>query len=233
MFNRENPTVVRDVAIIIWGIGILVAALVGFAAVLAMVSTEPNWAEITLAISTIVMTLATAGLAVAAVFALGSINETRHARNAETTMDISRRWAHADFREVRRKVEHYATVGPENLAYPDGGGPVGLKESMQKLRTTNDPAYRELRTEPDYFEDLAILIDHQAITFPIVNECFGYSIPYRWSLWKPTVDALRERANEPAIYIEFEKLAKRLAAINPNSVEVDAAGEIVWRGFID
>ena len=65
-----------------------------------------------------------------------------------------------------------------------------------------------------------------------MNERFGYSIPYRWSLWKPTVHALRERANEPAIYIEFEKLAMGLAAINP-SVEVDDAGEIAWRGFID
>jgi hypothetical protein len=228
MVNRSLVSAI----VIVWSAAILLAVCVGAAFVLAAVSPEPNWSEITLAIGTAVLALATVGLVVAAFFALGSINESRHARNAETTMDISRRWAEKDFREMRRKVEQFAKSGPDNLTYAGGGGPDGLKESMQKLRASNDPAYRELRTEPDYFEDLAILLNHEAITFAIVNECFGYSIPYRWSLWKPTVYALRERANEPSIYVEFERLAKRLAGINP-SVETDAAGEIVWRGFID
>ncbi len=148
-------------------------------------------------------------------------------------MAISRRWGETSFCNVRRLVEHYAKKDPDGVAYSDGGSPADLNESMKMLRAANHTHYRLLRTEPDYFEDLAILIDHEAITFPIVNECFGYAIPYRWSLWEPTIQELRRRAHEPLIYIEFEKLAYKLARINPNSVQKDGAGRIMWQGFID
>ncbi|MGO9154885.1 DUF4760 domain-containing protein, partial [Mycobacterium sp.] len=88
-----------------------------------------------------------------------------------------------------------------------------------------------LLIDPNSLEDLAILVERGGIDFGIVNLSLGYIVPYRWSLWKPTVDAFRAEAKEPLIYWEFEKLAKRIAEKNPHSVKLDAAGEIIWEGF--
>jgi hypothetical protein len=70
------------------------------------------------------------------------------------------------------------------------------------------------------------LIKHHGIDFDIVYDALGYNIAYFWRLWKPTVDELRR--DQPLIYKEWEQLAKRIAAIDPQ-IKLDAQGEIVWR----
>jgi len=197
--------------------------------------TGPNWADILTAFSTFV-------LAVAALLALAAIGESRRARNALQMTELSRRWDEEVNLQVRRKVHDYAENGlPRRLLrFPIrlgvGGwtttapGPDRLKECIMKLRKDNDPEYRELLREPNFLENLAILVERHGIDFGIVNLSLGDIIAYEWSLWKPTVYACRHD-DEPLLYCEFEKLAKRIAKKNPDSVKVDSAGDIIWERF--
>jgi hypothetical protein len=194
--------------------------------------TGPNWADIVTAVSTF-------ALAVAAFLALAAIFESRRARNALQMTELSRRWDEESNRQVRRKVRDYAENGlPRRLLrspmrFGVGGWtttstePDRLKECMLRLREDNDPEYRELLTEPNFLEDLAILVDRRGIDFRIVNRSLGYLVADRWALWKPTIDVFR--ADDPLNFCEFEKLANRIAKKNPHVL--DAAGEIIWHGF--
>jgi Domain of unknown function (DUF4760) len=200
--------------------------------------TGPNWADIVTALSTSV-------LAVAALLALAAIVESRRARNALQMTELSRRWDEEINQQVRQKVHDYAKNGlPRRLLrspmrFGVGGwstatpGPARLKECIMKLQEENDPEYRQLLTEPNFLEDLAILIQRHGIDFGIVNQSLGSAIAYRWSLWKPTVDELRKLKKEPRTFTEFEELARRIAKKNPRSVKVDAAGRIIWDEFRD
>ena len=123
-------------------------------------------------------------------------------------------------RQVRQKAMDCAAKGPGGVNYATPG-PDGLRDSVLKLRADNHIDYRLLPTEPNFLEDLAILVARGGIDFEIVNLSVGYLVAYRWSLWKPTIDARRELAHEPLIYNEFEKLAKRFAAENPHSLHVN------------
>jgi hypothetical protein len=234
VFDRKDPTVLRGVAVIIWGIAVLLSVMVGSAVVLAMLSTEPNWSEITLALATVVMALATAGLALAAFLALGSLGEARAARNAVAAMELGRDWDSDESLDLRLRVTELAKKGLDGTKYTSPG-PEGLKSSFETLRNPDGPPeyakeYGRLLKQPNSFDSLAQLVKHRGIDFDVVYDSIGYNVSYWWSLWKPTVDELRRIANQPLIYKDFEELAKRIAAIDP-SVAVDADGEIVWGGF--
>ena len=47
-------------------------------------------------------------------------------------------------------------------------GPDRLKECIKRLQEANYPEYRELKTDPNFLEDLAILIQRGGIDFGIV-----------------------------------------------------------------
>lgn len=194
----------------------------------------PNWAEIAVAFLTLV-------LVVAALLALGAVrwarraaNEARRARNAVQMAELSRRWDEETNLEVRRQVKCYATVGVDGFNHLAAEGPYRLRESVMQLREVNAPDYRRLRTDPNFLEDLAILVNSGGMDFDLVNRSLGFTVAYRWSLWKPTVDDIRKEEREARVYIEFEGLAKRIAKANPDTVkmEMDDAGEnqIVWEG---
>jgi hypothetical protein len=184
----------------------------------------PNWAEILTALLTVV-------LAGAAIFALSAVSESRRARNAVQMTDLSRRWDDEINREVRRLVVEYATKGVDSLNPIMISEPERLKISVMKRREENHEDYRKLLTEPNFLEDIAIMVQRGGMDFDLVNLSLGFSVPYRWSLWKPTIDELRRVDREPLIYKEFEWLARRIAAKNPHSVELDEDGEVVWEGL--
>jgi hypothetical protein len=223
VFRRENAATLGAVVVIIWGIAVLLSVLVGSAVVLAMLATEPNWSEITLALATVVLALATVGLTVAAFFALGSIREARLARNLAMYLELSKRRDSDEFLDVRRRVRELAAVAPDGTPHVSPG-PDGLKSSIETLRDTNDPEYRKLLRQPNFLQDVAILIKLQFVDLDIVLNSFGHTIPYQWSLWKPTIDEMRQTAKVPAIYEEFEHLAKRIAAGSPLLSEVHKQG---------
>jgi hypothetical protein len=220
MLNRS----LLAAATIVWAVAIVLAVLVGSAAVL---ETDPALPNIAAALGAWISALATVGLAVAAFLALGSVREARAARNAVAAMDLSRQWDSDESLDLRRRVTQLARQGPDGTAYAPPG-PEAFKSSFEKLAANNDPEYGVLLRQPNFLEDIAILVKHHGIDFDIVNDSLGYNIAYWWSLWKPTVDQLRR--SQPLIYKEFEQLAKRIAAIDPQ-LTLDARGEVLWNGF--
>jgi hypothetical protein len=229
VFSLKDRAVLRNVAVIIWGIAVLLTALIGCAVVLAMLAAEPNWSEITLALATVVLALATVGLTVAAFFALGSVGELRAARNAVAAMELSRQWDSDESLTSRLRVTELAKKEPgkygTEYATP---GPEGFRSSFEKLAAYNDPEYGKLLRQTNFLDDIALLIKYRGIDFDVVYDSLGFNIAYFWTLWKPTIDWLRH--DQPLMYEEFEKLAKRIAAIHPH-LKLDQSGEVAWPDF--
>lgn len=154
---------------------------------------DPNWAEVFTAI-------VNGLLVVAAFLALLQIGHARRARHAEAATEAARRWDDPAFRKLRATVQkRVKELGPE-----------GLRDEMMKLRDKASPEYFELLTILDYFEDLQILIKYRAISFRIVDDSLGNTVPTYWSIWAPFVRELRERNRDQRNYQNFEKLAKRI-----------------------
>jgi hypothetical protein len=217
MSDRETTRVLVSVAIVIWGIGILLIVVLWSAWLLTSDfdlladagpgGEGPNWAEITLALWTVVLAIATCALAVGAFLALGGLKESRRDRNVTAMTDMSRRWDDDHFRDVRRKIQDYA--GQEVSSRK------ALKDKVVQLRESNDPEYRELLTEPSFLEDLSILVKYEGIDFEIVKDSLGYIVWDRWCLWQPTIDELRGLRNEPSVFEYFQYLAERIKSDIP------------------
>lgn len=204
MSNQQETSNLVSVAVIIWGVGILIAVTVGSAAVLAMTMDEINWPEIVLAISTVGLTLATIALAVAALLALQSLGESRRDRHLTAMTDMSQRWDNEHFRSVRQII-HNVTGSQRDSRNK-------LRHAVIYYRATNHENYRKLLTEPSFLEDLAISINHGGIHFDIVKDSLGYIIWDRWCLWQPTVDELRDLRSERTVFVHFQELAEKMQA---------------------
>jgi hypothetical protein len=212
MLERKTAVLI-SVAVIIWGIAILLSALVGFALVLASTSEEPNWSEIILALATVGLTLATIALAVAAFLALQGLGESRRDRNAAAMTDMSQRWDNEHFRGVRRTIQDFAGTGS------DSGN--RLRDRIMELRSANAPKYHELLTEPSFLEDLSISVNYSGIDFKIVKDSLGYIVWDRWCLWHSTVQELRRQRNEPTVFEHFQQLAESIKREIPRLPDLD------------
>jgi hypothetical protein len=153
----------------------------------------PNWADVTTAITTVL-------LALAALIALAQIVLMRRAGLAESATEAARRWSEPSFQRASAKIQ----------AYLKKGGPENLKVEVMKLLDENSPEYYELLTIPDYFEDLAILIKYRAITFRIVDDAYGLTALAYWRDCQPLVVALREK--DQRVYNNFQILGNRIAS---------------------
>lgn len=217
MSSGQELSTLISAAVIIWGIAILLSASIGFAGVLAMTADEPNWTDITLAVATVGLTLATIGLAVAAFMALGALGESRRDRNALVMNDLSARWDNDHFRKVRYKIHEYAGSGTDSRDK--------LRDKIVQFREGNHEEYLLLLTEPGFLEDLAISIKHGGVYDRIVNDSLGYIIWDRWCLWQPTILELRRIRNEQSVYEHFERMAATMHRENPNLETFEA-----WTG---
>lgn len=185
----------------VWGSLSLVAVLC-VANVLLILCTDDPWPDVTLAVWTFGLTLATVALAAAAVVALRSIGESRRDRNAAAMTDLSQRWDNEHFRGVRHKIQHYSGTGPDSR--------IRLRERIIQLRNDNDESYRELLTEPSFLEDLQISLEYTGIDFNIVKDSLGYIIWDRWCLWQPAIEELRDLREERTVFEHFQTLAERI-----------------------
>lgn len=161
---------------------------------LAANASDPNWAETWTAYANI-------AVAIAALLALWQIVHARRARHAEAMTESARRWDERSFRQAR------ATVRRHN----DAGGPEGVKSGMLELRADGSDSFYELLSVLDYFEDIAILIKHRALTFRIVDDSLGTTVVEYWKYFEPFVKELRRRRNDQRSFENFEKLADRIS----------------------
>jgi hypothetical protein len=158
----------------------------------------PNWAEIVTGVSTFL-------LAVGAFMALLAILEARRARHAETITEAARRWDDQTLRHLRSRVQ---TVIAEE-------GEEGLRDHMLGLRAASAKEYFELLAIPDYFEDLAIMMNYRAVTFRMVDDSLGITVCNYWRLYSPFVTKLREIIKDHRTYENFEDLSERILKVHP------------------
>ena len=126
---------------------------------------------------------------------LVQIRDVRRTRDAQITIDISRRWDEEPLVSARLKVNKLGTdqaVCSEIL-------------SLQRRRSRE---YYELLSEPNYFEDLGILCESGALNRGMIRESFGALVAKRYDRWKLAVDELRKADADN--YKHFEDLAEEM-----------------------
>ena len=203
MSDSDESTTKRSVKPVICSAVSLLLVL-SIANYLLVACTDDSWPNVTLAIWTVGLTLATIALAAGAFLALRSLDESRRPRHLAAMTDMSQRWDSDHFRDVRK------TIHDDSGAQSDSRDK--LLNIMIHYRNTNHENYRKLLTEPSFLEDLAISIKHGGIHFDIVKDSLGYIIWDRWCLWQPTVEDLRDRRKERTVFVHFQELAEKMQA---------------------
>jgi hypothetical protein len=163
-----------------------------------MEKSGPNWAEVMTGWGTLALALFTLLLAGGGAVALLQLREARAARNAQTSLEMSARWRDPVFQRVRQQI---------STASQSGGG---LTQAMLKYYAAGAEEYRSFLMEPEYFEELVVLMKHGGIDFDVVQDSFGATIPHRWNVWRPFIEHIRREVEDPAAYIRFEYLAQRI-----------------------
>jgi hypothetical protein len=159
-----------------------------------MLATDPNWADIVLAVSTALGAVGLLFAIVAAFYAAQQVREARRSRHADMAAEFLRRWDEADLVETRRLVARFRT--PEELA-----------EAFQGFIAANSMDAYILYRELDYFEQLGALEHVGAFDFELIKVLSGPRLIERWKMWKPSIDAMGTD-----VYPMFEALVKRMDA---------------------
>lgn len=174
-----------------------------------------NWAEAMTGIGTVALAVGTLLLAliafVAAIYARRQLdsarddrNEERRSRHVETFVTVSQRWSDDQFRTVRQKIRTHF----------DAGGADGLMKVMVELGKAHNDEYWRLLTALDFFEDLAMLVNYDAIPIEMVDASLGTTVCQYWSMFSALTDRHRRTGKDPGWYSEFEGLSKQISDRN-------------------
>ena len=156
------------------------------------IGTGPNWAEIVTAIAT----AAVAGTVVVAIRQLQSSERDRH---VQIIAELTRRWNSVEMEQSRvEMLNHQPNV---------------LAAKIQQFLTTagGDPQFEILVRVPQFFEDVAVLIELGAIPPRWVRRAFGNGPAGTWMWWEPAIRLLQ--AQDRFAFTRFEQLAARLPVI--------------------
>src|SRR3954451_24311765 len=153
----------------------------------------PNWAEQLTAIGTAVLALSVLGAGVAAIFAGQQVREARRSRQAQTAVEVFRRWNEDALTETRRLVSGF-------------GGPDELATAFSGYVASNAPEAYVLYRELDYFEQLAALERIGAIDAEMIELLVGRSLPERWDMWEPALRATHGVAAYPLFHASSDRL---------------------------
>jgi hypothetical protein len=155
----------------------------------------PDWTAQVTAISTAVLAVGVLGAGIAALFAGQQVREARRSRQAQTAVEVFRRWNEDALTETRRLISGF-------------GGPGELATAFSGYVANNAPEAYVLYRELDYFEQLAALERIGAIDPEMIELLVGRTLPERWDMWEP---ALRATHGVTA-YPLFHSLAERMRA---------------------
>jgi len=175
---------------------------------------DPNWADVATAIAAIVAAVGVGAAFIAVLLTWRQLLEARRARLAEMTSDLSQRWDEDKLLWVRRRVSELGT----NLA-----------TEMQELRAEKHEDYFKLLREPNYLEDLGVLVRHEGIEFGVIQDSFGYLLVERWNRWRPFVEWLREEAQDETFLRELR--AARAGHHQPTDEAAALAVPLVTTGI--
>lgn len=132
-----------------------------------------------LAWATWVLVTATLGIAVAALFALRSLGESKRDRHVQLIAELGRRWDEEKLAEVRTKP----------LAFDN----VQLCEEITGCLASPEGSdlYVLLRV-PNFFEDIALMVESGGVDEELVNRAFRDLTLDQWEYWEKAIAAMRK-----------------------------------------
>ena len=68
---------------------------------------------------------------------------------------------------------------------------------------------------PNYFEDLAIMVEEGDLELEFVAKGFSALALWEWDYWKEAILLMRVELEDEQTYAEFEKLVNELRALEP------------------
>jgi Domain of unknown function (DUF4760) len=151
----------------------------------------PNWAEI---VSAVGAALAGGGV----LLAVRQLSESKRDRHVQVITDFGRRWDEDKMAEAREAL----------LPFDD----VKLAEKIGEClaHPADSDLYLFLRV-PNFFEDLALVVEFGSIDVELVSRAFRSLVLSEWKYWKPAITKFREGLDQAA-YSQFESLATVLEA---------------------
>jgi hypothetical protein len=159
----------------------------------------PSWTDKTIAIGTAIAAGGFVVTAIGAWFAYDQVKETRRDRHIQVLSEFGRRWDEQLLWEARERQFLYTD---EQLA-----------ARVDKWFKTQDRDVSDvpiLLRVPNYFEDLAIMVEAGRLEVKYVAQAMGSLALRMWEYWAPAVEKMREQA--PTSYTQFEKLVGELEA---------------------
>jgi hypothetical protein len=149
-------------------------------------TTAADWASVTGA----------AVVILAAIVGIQQLHQAVKTRHAQLLADLSRRWQEPTLEESRALAVLYGNR---------------LREQLEAHLTARDPESDILLRSLDFYEDLAVLVKHRALSFRMVRDSLGALICEEWEAWAEAVHFLRTRHRDDQIYENFQRLAERMA----------------------
>jgi len=150
--------------------------------------------------ATFALVAVTAGLAYAALRALGQLklaveqlDEVRRDRHVQVLSDFGRRWDEPHLWEAREKQFGIASDRLRDL--------VGVWFARRDRSASDVPI---LLRVPNFFEDLSIMVEAGKLEVKYVALSMGSLALGMWDYWQPAIEKMRETA--PTSYTQFEKL---------------------------
>ena len=122
--------------------------------------------------------------------------EAEKARRAQVLTELSKRWDDPLFSESRRKVSSFE------------GDPEGLSRRLRELDRKNHRDFYVFIRVANFFEDLALLVDEDAVSLELVEKSLGTPVGYYWNLFRCYI--LAEQQQEPATFEHFARLVEKL-----------------------
>lgn len=156
---------------------------------ITLAATAPNWAEIVTGIGSALTGLGVIGVAI-------SVMEARRDRHVLVLSELSRRWAGADLEEARTAMARH--------------GSVGLQEKVEAWFAAGgvNPEVELLLRVPNFYEDLAILVESGGLKFDLVWRSFAGPAIGCWQYWEKAISAIQGR--DAGAYVEYQNLVTKL-----------------------
>jgi hypothetical protein len=160
---------------------------------------DPNWAEVTAAVSTSVATLI---LIVTAIYAGRQLADARRTRDGALLVELSRRW---DEKPILDSQELFAEYGNDGIielirkVYEEGGA------TDAEVRT-----FSRLEALPNLWETIGVLKEERAISVSVIDRMWGAAIIKGWGGWQGPIQRLRDATENQSSYEHFERLAEDL-----------------------
>jgi hypothetical protein len=155
-----------------------------------------------------------------AVYALRQIQETRRDRHVQFLADFGRRWDEELLTEARKLEMRYTRESLVDAV---------AKLDLRPVDIEAQEAFIVLQRIPNYFEDLALIVESGSIDLKLVARGFKDLVLDEWDFWELAIDKYKE--SDPYWYLEFRNLSRDMRAI-PDEVVPTRRRESAYRSDV-